>query len=172
MAVLRDFYVQYLRDTAVANAARQVWYWDWRSESAQRLVRHLAWQWSWMTTSPKLQAAVAERNAAIRLAMESQMTACRLQEQLSKLEDVANSRPIERELVDLSLDISRLRRLLGNAQNISWDSAHHLEWRQLDEAEADYKRLLLEIDLRRKEIECIRMSLMKNCTSLDKEIST
>lgn len=138
----------------------------------KRLARHAAYQWSWTTMSPKLQAAVAERNAAIRLAMESQTTAYRLQEHVSKLKNMAASRPIERALVELSLELSRLRRLLGNSQNNSWDTARHLEWRQLDAAEANCKRLSLEIDLRRKEIEDIRMSLMKIGTSLDKEPST
>jgi chromosome segregation ATPase len=135
----------------------------------RRLARRVAWQWSWLTMNPTLQEVVAERNAAIRLAVQAQKTAYHLQEQVSRLQTLATSGSIEQELDGLSLQISQIRRLLGNAQNNSGDSELHLTYRQLDAAEAAYKRLLQEINSRRKEIEGIRDSL-KSCTtrSVDK----
>ena len=55
------------------------------------IARYVAWQWSWLTMNPTLQDVVAERNAAIRLAMEAQTTVHRLREQVSQLENIATS---------------------------------------------------------------------------------
>jgi hypothetical protein len=105
-----------------------------------------------MTNNPTLQSAIAERNAAIRAALESQMTVSRLQEQVIKLKSTASSKPLDREPVDLFAEISRLREILGDAPTSGREYVHHSRRRQLDAAEAAYKRLLQEVDSLHKEL--------------------
>ena len=137
------------------------------------IARYVAWQWSWLTMNPTLQDVVAERNAAIRLAMEAQTTVHRLREQVSQLENIATSESIEQELYKLSQELSLRRNLLGTAQKTNvGDSSDCLKYQRLERAAATHRRLKQEIELRRKEIQDIRISLAKNDEVLGKEASS
>lgn len=121
--------------------------------------------------SPTLQSAIAERDAAIRVAMESQITVSRLQEQVNKLEIRANSDPNDRKLAELSTEVMRLRDTLGIPRIGGDNDVKDRKSRRLDTAEDSYQRRSQEIDSLRKSIEDMRMSLMKNSNLIGKKTS-
>lgn len=143
---------------------------SWRPpRTLQYFRRNVIERWARIMRDKELLSALAERNTAIRLAIDAQMAVSRLQEQIGKLEELATAKPVERALVELSAELLRLREMLGNTQINGREGANHLKRRQLDAVEVAYKRLMLEIDSHRKGIEGIRTSLMENDTMLGTE---
>lgn len=118
-------------------------------------------RWARIARDEELLSALAERNAAIRLAMDAQIAVSRLQEQVAQFHTAAVSNPIQPELSELSFEISRLREIVRSSSVNEGSGKHDPSWRQLDAIEVAYKRLLTEIASRREEVETIRMRLQK-----------
>jgi hypothetical protein len=115
----------------------------------------------------ELLSALAERNAAIRLAVNAQMTTTRLQEQISQI----RLNPTAPELIKLSVEISQLREMLSDQSVAGGDPIANLKRQQLETIDVAHKKILSEIASLRRQLNGVRASLQEQDTALQTQTS-